>query len=208
MKSELNVKVKNDERDIHIFYSSSYYPSFFEFQGYKVGNYSEFDVNDWKYFTVFCPSENGCDFKVDIDSDKDSNDIYAVIIICCSIGGVLLLFLIFAAIKRSRYLIYRSEVLRAPVEPSNIEQSGVNRDQELYQNKEKDTNEIIQGIDDYAPFYEPKNESESCSICLNGFVIKEEIRRLKNCLHLFHSQCLLEWLIVKAYCPNCNSKIE
>lgn len=50
-----------------------------------------------------------------------------------------------------------------------------------------------------------------CSICLNCITTKEQILKLK-CLHMFHYDCLLNWLKstsnVECECPLCKQKIE
>lgn len=46
----------------------------------------------------------------------------------------------------------------------------------------------------------------SCPICLNDMVIGEEARVL-TCKHMFHRQCLDEWLRVNASCPTCRTSI-
>ena len=46
----------------------------------------------------------------------------------------------------------------------------------------------------------------SCPICLNDMVLGEEARIL-TCKHMFHRQCLDEWLRVNASCPTCRTSI-
>jgi ribosomal protein S27E len=49
-------------------------------------------------------------------------------------------------------------------------------------------------------------EERSCPICLNELVAGEEARLLL-CHHMFHRQCVDEWLRVNASCPTCRKSI-
>ncbi|CAD8066215.1 unnamed protein product [Paramecium sonneborni] len=47
-----------------------------------------------------------------------------------------------------------------------------------------------------------------CNICLHNFEINEEYYKLKcHQLHIFHKQCLSEWVVVNQTCPTCRSGI-
>ena len=54
--------------------------------------------------------------------------------------------------------------------------------------------------------YNNKNMSKECGICLDKFVIGQEILTLP-CFHFFHCKCISEWLYKKPICPICNSTI-
>ncbi|XP_023523456.1 putative RING-H2 finger protein ATL62 [Cucurbita pepo subsp. pepo] len=47
------------------------------------------------------------------------------------------------------------------------------------------------------------NSSISCSICLEKFEDGEFGRRLPNCDHFFHVDCIDQWLRLHGSCPNC-----
>lgn len=49
-------------------------------------------------------------------------------------------------------------------------------------------------------------EDASCPICLNEMVTGEEARLLR-CKHMFHKQCVDDWLRVNASCPTCRKSI-
>lgn len=51
------------------------------------------------------------------------------------------------------------------------------------------------------------SDSNTCPICLNEMAVGEEARSLK-CQHLFHKDCVDEWLRVNASCPTCRKKIS
>lgn len=46
-------------------------------------------------------------------------------------------------------------------------------------------------------------EEESCSICLDSFSVNMTVRKLTKCKHVFHQQCIDQWLARKGECPNC-----
>ena len=46
-------------------------------------------------------------------------------------------------------------------------------------------------------------EKEVCSICLDQLVReKDDVCRIKNCGHYFHSECINLWLKNHSICPN------
>ena len=49
-------------------------------------------------------------------------------------------------------------------------------------------------------------DENACAICLNEMVVGEEARILQ-CKHLFHKQCVDEWLRVNATCPTCRMSV-
>lgn len=48
---------------------------------------------------------------------------------------------------------------------------------------------------------------EKCTICLSLFEIENDVRRLP-CMHLFHMDCVDQWLITNKHCPICRVDIE
>jgi hypothetical protein len=50
-------------------------------------------------------------------------------------------------------------------------------------------------------------EDEECSVCLIDFEQGDNVIRLQ-CKHIFHEQCIMEWSMHKAECPNCREKIK
>lgn len=53
-----------------------------------------------------------------------------------------------------------------------------------------------------------KEESKECSVCLSTFEEGEEIRKLKQCKHTFHKDCLDTWLRQDcATCPLCRRSV-
>jgi len=50
----------------------------------------------------------------------------------------------------------------------------------------------------------PPDETHStCVICLNDYEEGEEIVRAEKCHHMYHKECLLNWLAQHDICPYC-----
>ncbi|XP_001980514.3 uncharacterized protein LOC6553819 [Drosophila erecta] len=54
---------------------------------------------------------------------------------------------------------------------------------------------------------ESDEDAEKCAICLTLFEIENEVRRLP-CMHLFHTDCVDQWLVTNKHCPICRVDIE
>lgn len=54
---------------------------------------------------------------------------------------------------------------------------------------------------------EEEEEADKCTICLSEFEIEEDVRRLP-CMHLFHVECVDQWLGQNKRCPICRVDIE
>ncbi|XP_039010474.1 RING-H2 finger protein ATL74-like [Hibiscus syriacus] len=51
-------------------------------------------------------------------------------------------------------------------------------------------------------------EVESCAICLEEYVKGEKVRVLPRCKHMFHKECIEEWLEVPSlHCPICRDRV-
>ena len=54
---------------------------------------------------------------------------------------------------------------------------------------------------------EEEEEADKCTICLSEFEAEEDVRRLP-CMHLFHVECVDQWLGQNKRCPICRVDIE
>lgn len=54
---------------------------------------------------------------------------------------------------------------------------------------------------------DPDDNIEKCTICLSEFEENEDVRRLP-CMHLFHIECVDQWLTTNKRCPICRVDIE
>src|SRR4051794_23624770 len=50
------------------------------------------------------------------------------------------------------------------------------------------------------------NRSQECSVCLAAFAPESQKRKL-DCGHVFHLNCIKQWLNIKPTCPNCRSGV-
>ena len=46
---------------------------------------------------------------------------------------------------------------------------------------------------------------ECCTICLEDFTVGDHLRKM-NCDHIFHKDCIDDWLIRNNSCPICREK--
>ncbi|KAI5645761.1 ring finger domain-containing protein [Phthorimaea operculella] len=53
----------------------------------------------------------------------------------------------------------------------------------------------------------PHHQDEKCTICLSLFEVNSDCRRLP-CMHLFHMECVDQWLGTNKHCPICRVDIE
>ncbi|XP_013166271.1 PREDICTED: RING finger protein 165-like [Papilio xuthus] len=53
----------------------------------------------------------------------------------------------------------------------------------------------------------PHHQDEKCTICLSIFEVDSDCRRLP-CMHLFHMDCVDQWLSTNKHCPICRVDIE
>ena len=50
-------------------------------------------------------------------------------------------------------------------------------------------------------------DKKACTICLEDFNIKDKVINLE-CLHMFHNNCINNWLTINNFCPVCKNKIK
>ena len=48
----------------------------------------------------------------------------------------------------------------------------------------------------------------SCAICLENFDSSSDVKQLPLCHHIFHQNCLTEWLRHHRYCPMCRTNLS
>lgn len=52
------------------------------------------------------------------------------------------------------------------------------------------------------------NDDVTCAICLSDYKPKESLRKIPECNHYFHVECIDEWLKRNATCPVCRKTQE
>lgn len=57
-------------------------------------------------------------------------------------------------------------------------------------------------------YYTIQNKIDKCSICINNYEETEIVSVLSNCKHMFHLECITEWVKYKQECPMCRKCIS
>lgn len=52
------------------------------------------------------------------------------------------------------------------------------------------------------------HKNDTCSICLDIFNPEDSVVLLVVCGHVFHENCIMDWLKKKYSCPNCKYEIR
>ena len=84
------------------------------------------------------------------------------------------------------------------------EEDAINNNKKENLFKEEDANEILRYIPN-SIITQEKNENEDnykCVICLFEFKLRDKVCTLP-CLHIFHIDCLKNWIIRNRWCPIC-----
>lgn len=51
-------------------------------------------------------------------------------------------------------------------------------------------------------------KGETCTICLEVYKIGDKIKYLPHCNHIYHADCIDDWLRVSKHCPLCQRNVE
>ena len=52
-------------------------------------------------------------------------------------------------------------------------------------------------------------QNNACVICLVEFEVQDALILLKKCQHLFHKECIKQWLTERTEdCPTCRAKVK
>ena len=85
---------------------------------------------------------------------------------------------------------------------ANSDSNGVMN--KIFEGKDKNLN-MKNKIDQFKQVYYKVNKFDNfeCSICFDIFKEDELLKQL-NCKHIFHKECLSQWLLNENKCPSCN----
>jgi len=53
-----------------------------------------------------------------------------------------------------------------------------------------------------------ERQCDSCPICIGEFKEREVVRRIRNCRHVFHAECVDQWLKSNSKCPMCRQDVK
>ena len=48
-----------------------------------------------------------------------------------------------------------------------------------------------------------QTSDDRCAICLEKYISGDEVSFSRQCCHMFHKECITEWLLRKECCPYC-----
>ena len=65
----------------------------------------------------------------------------------------------------------------------------------------------ISSVNVFSAVSSNNTSEEMCSICQNEFEVADIVRRLNNCNHIFHLNCVDTWLSNHNTCPTCRNNI-
>ena len=156
-------------------------------------NTTEYEVYCGQYkmrymlWSIYCMQNEVCNLILDFGSRGDSEFHELIIILVCSCVGVCICIcgLFFAARILKKKILSRRE---GSSNPSIVYACEMDKlfPRHLYQTKD-----VSQG---------------SCVICFTDISIGAECRELK-CTHVFHTECIDQWVQVKQECPICKFHI-
>ncbi|CAI9779660.1 unnamed protein product [Fraxinus pennsylvanica] len=52
------------------------------------------------------------------------------------------------------------------------------------------------------------SKTTDCAICLESFIEGDDCKILPSCQHLFHANCVDQWLGRKLNCPTCRTRVD
>ena len=89
--------------------------------------------------------------------------------------------------------------------PNNNDQTTMDKIFNENKNNNKESNIVKDKIKKFPQIYYKKNEFDNfeCFICIDEFKENELLKQLK-CGHIFHKECLGQWLLKNNNCPICN----
>jgi len=61
-------------------------------------------------------------------------------------------------------------------------------------------------VDEWTGPANADTEETECQMCLGDYEVKDKVMRLP-CLHVYHAQCLEQWLMKSGKCPSCKMDI-
>lgn len=163
-------------------------------------------ISDIEILIDFENNGNGDEYlEISIETDNPSKKTKIIYIIVLVVCGVLLLLIIILIIL---YIFIRRKINRIEESHQNEE---VEREEKIKLNKK--IIEYLLENDLKAKIFTKDivvNDCEKCSICLEAFECDKSQVSITPCKHIFHFDCLKNWLETEALnpqCPNCKYSI-
>jgi len=163
-------------------------------------------ISDMEILIDFESNGNGQEYlEISIETDNPSKKTRIIYIIVLVVCGFLLLVIIILIIL---YIIIRKKINNIEERHRNEE---VEREEKLKKNKK--IIEYLLENDLKAKTFTKDiivNDCEKCSICLEAFECNKSLVSITPCKHIFHFECLKNWLdteVLNPQCPNCKYSI-
>jgi len=110
-------------------------------------------------------------------------------------------------ITESQYLELRRRALPIILNCNTYSESFVNNSQ----NETKEGSSKVE--QNFSSYFKRLSDDENdepnfeCTICLEPYINGEEISAAESCSHIFHKDCILEWLLKSDLCPCCRTQM-
>ncbi|KAL4499033.1 hypothetical protein ABPG72_016935 [Tetrahymena utriculariae] len=145
-----------------------------------------------------------------LSSGSGGSNLIILYIILGALGFIVLVYIIYI-VRRSKMIRRSNQQFAQNVanQQANLQgqQQGRVRQQQQLQKL------TIEQLNEYMPIQSfDKNmmkapSSELCSVCLEEFVFNKDLVRVTICQHVFHNECLEEWLKKQQNCPSCRQEL-
>ena len=163
-------------------------------------------ISDIEILIDFKNNGNGEEYlEISIETENPSKKTKIIYIIVLVVCGVLLLAIIILIIL---YIIIRKKINRIEENQRNEE---IEKETKIKLNKK--IIEYLLENDLKAKIFTKDlvvNDCEKCSICLEAFECNKSQVSITPCKHIFHFDCLKNWLeteVLNPQCPNCKYSI-
>ena len=159
-------------------------------------------ILDIEILIDFEDNGNGEEYlEISIETENPSKKAIILLVVC----GILLLLIIILIIL---YIFLRKKINRIENNRRNEENE---REEKIKRNKQ--LIEYLLENDLKAKLFTKEiivNDCEKCSICLEAFEYNKSQVSITPCKHIFHFDCLKNWLeteVLNPHCPNCKYSI-
>ncbi|CDP02915.1 unnamed protein product [Coffea canephora] len=125
-------------------------------------------------------------------------------IIMTFILSLLLIFVGFAALVLLHILLTTAVVHRHRHRRRRQTRRSFSRSSSLYSMQEQDLYDLLPHLN----YSASEQTTMDCAICLESFKEGELSRKLPDCNHLFHLNCVDNWLTKKPNCPVCRTRVQ
>ncbi|KAL4449988.1 hypothetical protein ABPG74_015107 [Tetrahymena malaccensis] len=143
-------------------------------------------------------------------SGSSGSSLIILYIILGALGFIVLVYIIYIA-RRSKMIRRSNQQFAQNLanQQANLQGQQQGRGRQ-HQQQQKLT---IEQLNEFMPIQSfDKNmmkapSGELCAVCLEEFVLNKDLVRVTICHHVFHNECLEEWLKKQQNCPSCRQEL-